>query len=421
MSVALYIAKRYFREKKRKGEKRVNSKGMFSGKNFIRFLTNLSMFGVSIGTAALIVVLSVFNGLEGLTKGMFRLYNPELKVSIKQGKSFEATPELTHKIEEIPYVAAVTKVIEDNALLKYKDEQLVVNVKGVDANFLTQTDLSEYLLQGELVLSQDNYPKMILGAGVAYQLSVQVNNKMVPLEVWYPKRDRKLSLNPERAFYRQSILPSGIFSLEQNYDFNNVIVPIEFMEKLLKYEGRLTSLEIKATEKDKVEEVKQNVGELLGSDFTIQTAEEQQATVLKAVKLERLFGFITFAVILGIASFNVFFSLAMLTIEKRKDIAVLLTMGATPKIIRSIFLLEGAMIAFIGGGVGLLIGFTICFVQQEFGVVTLGVATSVVEAYPVKLELLDFIFSGFTVIAITLIASIIPAQKAAKTSIAAQL
>lgn len=421
MKVALYIAKRYFRDKKERTEKSVKQKGVFTGKNFIRFLTNLSMFGVCIGTAALVVVLSVFNGLEDLTKGMFRLYNPELKVAIKQGKSFGITEELINDIKTIPFVEAVTEVIEDNALIRYRDEQLVVNVKGVDQSFFSQTDLSEYLIQGSLDLEKEGYPKIILGAGVAYQLSVQTDNQLIPVEVWYPKRDRKLSLNPDRAFYKQSIMPSGIFSLGQSYDFNNVIVPITFMEKLLKYEGRRTSLEIKTTQKDKIEEVKVEVQQLLGENFEVKTSEEQQASILKAVKVERLFGFITFAVILGIASFNVFFSLAMLTIEKRKDIAVLLTMGATPTLIRAIFLMEGGIIAFIGGGLGLFLGFLICLIQQEFGIVSLGVATSVVEAYPVAMQLEDFIFSALTVIVITLIAAIVPAQKASNVVIGEQL
>ncbi len=421
MNVALYIAKRYFREKKKKGESSGKHKGVFSGKNFIRFLTNLSMFGVSIGTAALVVVLSVFNGLEDLTKGMFRLYNPELRVTVKEGKSFEVTQKLIQEINRISFVNTVTEVIEDNALLKYNDEQLVVNVKGVSENFLTQTDLSEYLIQGNSTLTENEFPKMILGAGVAYQLSVQLNNRMVPLEVWYPKRDKKLSLNPEKAFYRQSILPSGIFSLDQNYDFNNVIVPLQFMEKLLKYEGRRTSLEIKLTQSKRVEEAKEKLEKLLGDGFEIKTAAEQQASILKAVKLERLFGFITFAVILGIASFNVFFSLAMLTIEKRRDIAVLFTMGATPWTIRSIFLVEGGIIAGIGGGIGLGLGFVICFLQQKFGIVSLGVATSVVEAYPVQMRVEDFGFSALTVVIITLIAALIPAQKASKIIIGEHL
>ncbi len=379
------------------------------------------MVGVCVGTAALVVVLSVFNGLEDLTRTMFRRYNPELKISATQGKAFEVPQGFVNRLERIPHVAAITEVIEDNALLRYQEEQLIVNAKGVSDNFLQQYDLSPYLVSGTIALYEGSTPRALLGAGVAYQLSVSLSNLMVPLQMWYPKRDRKLSLNPERAFYRQAILPAGIFALEQSSDYNAIIVPIAFMEELLKYEGRRTSLEVKVTSPTHLVEVQKEIRATLGDTFIVETAEEQQATVLRAVKIERLFGFFTFALILGIASFNVFFSLAMLAIEKRRDIAILFSMGATAALVRRIFLWEGLLIALIGGGLGLLLGFLICYIQQTFGIVKLGVTSSIVEAYPVKMQMADFVFSGITVIAITLLAAFLPAHKASKVSVSQHL
>ncbi len=415
LRVAFYFARRYFKEKGKKRHGHTPAKGVFVGRNFIRFLTNLSMLGVCIGTAALVVVLSVFNGLEDLTKGMFRRYNPELRIVAAQGKVFPYSEELHAQLRALPDVVAVTGVIEDNALLRYNEEQLVVTVKGVEDNFLQQYDLSDHLVQGEFALYEGNSPRAVLGAGVAYQLSVQINNAMIPLQIWYPKRDRKLSsLNPEAAFYREVILPSGMFSIEQSYDFSHVFVPIAFTEKLLKYEGQRSSLEIKTRSPNRIPAVKRAVEDLLGEGFLVQTAEEQQASVLRAVKIERLFGFITFALILAVASFNVFFSLAMLALEKRLDMQMLFAMGATPRLVRTIFLLEGTIIAFLGGGIGLLAGFLICSAQQHFGLVSLGVASSVVEAYPVKMHGLDFVLSGLTVVGITLLAAFFPARQAAR-------
>lgn len=419
--LAIYIARRYFIEKIRQKNKKRTKNSVFSGKNFVRFLTNLSMFGVCIGTAALIVVLSVFNGLETLTREQFSLHNAELKITATQGKSFPCDTLLLKQITALEGVEALTQVIEDNALIRYKTEQVVANVKGVSDNFLAQTKLEDCLIAGTFSLRQGTHPRMILGAGVAFQLSLNLADQMNPIQVWYPKRDRKLSLNPEKSFYRRAILPGGMFSLAQSYDFNNVLVPLNFMEKMLKYEGRRTSLEIKTTNSVSPEQLKPTLEHLLGNTYQIKTREEQQATILRAVKLERLFGFVTFALILAIASFNVFFSLAIVTIEKKRDIATLFTLGATPRLIRHIFLCEGLIIAILGGGTGLLLGFLVCLLQQQFGIVSLGVSSAVVDAYPVRMKTADFLFSALTVFLITLAAAYLPAQKASKLPIVPSL
>jgi len=390
---------------------------LFIGRNFISILSNISIFGVGIGTAALIIVLSVFNGLEELTRGMFRAYNAELKVSPKRGKSFTYTKDMRQKLINVDGIDAITEVIEDNALLKYGDAQIVANVKGVSENFIEQYDLEKQLVSGEIKLKENGVNLALLGIGIKYQLSIQLNNDLLALQIWYPKRDKKISLNPNNAFYRQSIFPGGVLSIDQQFDYNQVIVPLTFMEKLLKYEKRRTSLEIKANNRDNLSQIQKEIQNILGDEFQVHNEEEQQASILRAVKIERFFGYITFAFILGLASFNVFFSLAMLTIEKKKDISILLSMGASQSMIRSIFLMEGAIIGFIGGASGLLLGFIICFIQQEFGIISLGVNNPLVESYPVKMKFYDFFYTGFTVFFITIIASLIPARNSARTKI----
>ncbi|MFD2514051.1 ABC transporter permease [Pontibacter locisalis] len=407
MNVPFLIAKRYFFSRKKR--------------NIISIISNIAMIGVAVGSAALIIVLSVFNGLEDLIREIYSSFDPDLKITAVEGKSFETDTEFMNRIRNTPGVAVVSEIIEDNALLRYNDRQMVVKVKGVSENFFEQNEIAESIVEGDVQLEKDDTYHALIGRGVQYQLSIRPNNQFVPLQFLYPRNTKFNPLNPEGAFNSLNIVPGGVFAIERQYDDAYVFVPLNFAEELLEYGRRRTALELKVEEGFNIEQVKQDLKQVLGDSFKVQNSDEQHTSLLRAVKVEKLFVFITFAFILFIASLNIFFSLSMLVIDKKKDIAILASMGATAKTIRNIFLFEGALVALIGAAYGLTLGMLICNLQQTFGLVSMGMATSVVEAYPVKMEVEDFVLTGVAIIIITLLVSIRPARKAAAMSVTENL
>lgn len=372
------------------------------------------MIGVAVGTMALVIVLSVFNGLEDLIKGLYASFDAELKVEAAQGKSFAVDDAWLNSIRQIEGVAVLTEVIEDNALLRYKDNQVVGRIKGVSDNFLEQGRFSKGYLTGELSLGTERQPAAIVGRGIGYFLTVELGNDFDFLQVFYPKAARAGSIDPRNMYNRDVIKPVAYFSIDKQFDDEYVIVPLRFAENLLNYGNKRTALEIKVADGYNIAKVKQALKAQLGPDFLVRDTEEQHASLLLTIKLEKLFVFLTLTFILAVASFNIFFSLSMLAIEKKKDIAVLFAMGATEKLIRSIYIKQGAIIAFTGAVVGLALGFAVCWLQDNYGLVSLGVTSSIVDSYPVKMVWTDFLYTSISVVVITLLASYRPAVIASR-------
>lgn len=372
------------------------------------------MIGVAVGTMALIIVLSVFNGLEDLIKGLYASFDAELKIEAAKGKSFEAADTWLDSIRNTPGVAVLTEVIEDNALLRYRDNQIVARIKGVSKNFLHQDRFSQGYFYGEKSLGTETQPAAILGRGVGYFLTVDLENDFDLLQVFYPKSPRSGSIDPRNMYNRDVIKPVGYFSIEKQFDDEYVIVPLDFARQLLNYGNKRTSLELKVSEGYEIDEVKKELRSLLGNGFLVRDTDEQHAGLLLTIKLEKLFVFLTLTFILAVASFNIFFSLSMLAIEKKKDIAILFAMGATEKLIRTIYIKQGAIVAFSGAAVGLVLGFVICWLQDTYGMVSLGVTSSIVESYPVKMIWTDFLYTSLSVVGITFLASYRPALIASR-------
>jgi lipoprotein-releasing system permease protein len=362
--------------------------------------------------------MSVFNGLQEFTMDLYSAHNPEIRITPAQGKTFEINDSLLNVIRQVKGVKALTEIMEDNALLRYGENQLAVNVKGVSDNFLEQYQIQDnQLISGELIVKKEGTAYALIGAQVQTQLGVSLQDDMKPMICWYPRKQKKISLDPNNAFTRKAILPSGILSIDQYFDKSNIIVPIEFADELMSYGNKRTSLEIKTTDYKLVSSIQSELKNRLPTQFIIKNREEQQANIIKAVRIERLFVFIAFASILGIASFNIFFSLAMLAIEKQKDIAILFSMGASKKFIKRIFLAEGGLIAFIGTLIGLILGLLVCFTQQELGFIPLSPS----QPYPIKIILTDLIYIAITIVVITYIASFVPAKNATNLNISEQL
>lgn len=374
------------------------------------------MIGVAVGTMALVIVLSVFNGLEDLVKKLYASFDAELKIEAAMGKSFEVSEDWLDSIRNVPGVEVLTEVIEDNALLRYRDNQVVGKMKGVSDNFLEQGRFSEGHFTGEMSLGTESQPAALLGRGIGYFLSVDLSNEFDLLQVFYPRAPRSGSIDPRNMYKSDVIKPLGYFSIDKQFDDEYVIVPLGFARSLLDYGDKRTSLEIKIDDGYDIKKVKNALRSRLGKEFMVRDTDEQHASLLLTIKLEKLFVFLTLTFILAVASFNIFFSLSMLAIEKKKDIAVLFAMGATARLIKAIYIKQGVIIAFSGAAVGLLLGFVICWIQDKFGLVSLGVASSIVESYPVKMEWTDFLYTSISVVVITLLASYRPAIIASRVT-----
>jgi lipoprotein-releasing system permease protein len=405
MNFPFYIAKRYFFSRKKT--------------SFISLISIISMLGVGIGTMALVVVLSVFNGLEEFQRGLFKSFDADLKVSIIKGKHFDCPPQLLQKITKIEGIKSITQVIEENVLLRYRDAQMVVNLKGVDDSFLKEDRLKKAMIDGNLVLKDHGISNAIVGSGVAIKLGIDVDAFFTPLEVWFPQNTNAKTLDfyASDAFNKMSLIPSGVFSIEQQYDDNYIFAPLSFAQTLFDYTNERTSLEIQVNNDQSISRIQRAVKELLGNDFLIQSQDEQHASLLRAIKIEKLFVFLTLSFIIGIASFNIFFSLSMLAIEKKEDVKTLYAMGANASMIQKIFLAEGAIVAFSGAIVGLTLGFILCWLQQSYGLVSMGIVGALIDAYPVKMQFSDFFFTSIVVVIITLLASYFPAKRAANVAI----
>lgn len=372
------------------------------------------MIGIAFSTAALIIVLSVFNGLEGLLRSLYSSFDPEIKIELKKGKSFEVEPEFVAKLKAIEGVGIVTEVIEDFVYVRYRDADMVVTMKGVSDNFLDQHRLDNHLSDGRLVLKEKGIDYAIIGRGVQYALSVSVSESLHPLQVFYIK-NLKASMNPSELYTRKALEPGGVFSIEKNYDENYIFVPLQFAEDLLNYGNKRTSLEIQTTANADLKKVQKKIAQVVGDNFNVLTNEEQHQDLYRLLKIEKLFTFVALTLLILVASINIFFSLMMLALDKKKDISILFAMGGHTNLIRNIFLSEGTLIAFVGATTGLLLGGSICWLQDTFGLVGMGMENAIVSSYPVKMKMIDFLLTSLVIVSITILVSFYPARLAARS------
>ncbi len=399
MNLAPWIARRYFFSRKKR--------------SFISWLSILSMLGVGVGTMALVVVLSVFNGMEELNREIFKTFEADLTVSPKLGKRFAAPAALLDKVQAVAGVQAITRVAQDNALARYADGQTVVRLKGVDDNYLNQTALDSALLEGRLLLRQDGVNYAIVADGVRADLSISPADILTPLDILYPQNGKTLNaLNPD-IFNEQRLTVAGIFFIESRYD-NYVLAPLAVARNLFDYKpDEVTTLEIQLKPGANENQVKRALQAVVGEQLLVQNRDDLNLDLYRAIRVEKLFVAVTLALIILVASINIFFSLSMLVIEKKSDIQLMYALGATRNLIRNIFLTEGAIIALSGAFAGLILGIGLCLAQQTYGFVSMGMTSSIIDAYPVRLELNDILLTGALVILLTVLTSWFPAQRAA--------
>ncbi|MFO7878840.1 MAG: FtsX-like permease family protein [Bacteroidota bacterium] len=399
MNFPLYIAKRYLISKKRR--------------NVINIISGISVTGVGIGTMALIVVLSVFNGFDGLLKNLFYSFDPDLKITASEGKSFDADSALLNKLENHPGIAHFTKVIEENALLRYDDQQFIATLKGVDEHYIDVGGVDTMMSAGEFTLHEGGVPLAVAGQGVAYNLSLGIN-RHTPVKCFVPKRNARFTgsfMDASSAINQKNIYTAGYFSIQQDFDNQFVFVPLEFARDIFEYSTELTAIELKVAENADVEDVKASLKNVLGDKFQVQDRYEQHAFFYKIMASEKWAVFLILSFILLIASFNVIGSLTMLIIDKKEDIYTLRSLGADNKTISRIFLLEGWLITAVGAVTGLAFGALVAWIQIRFGVITLGTSGSfIIDAYPVAMRWQDFIAVFATVMLIGFLASWYPVR-----------
>lgn len=375
------------------------------------------MLVVALGTAALVIVLSVFNGLEGLIRTLYSTFDPEIKVALVSGRAFDKDSSMLEKIYALEGIDIVSEVLEENALVEHRDDRRVVKVKGVSDNFIRQGRMDSAIVEGDFVLFRGRRPYAVIGRGIQYSLNVGLNNDFYPLKISFPNNQKVLNPTANDMLISKFIPVSAVFAIEKQYDDNYIFTPLVFAEELFSLHGKISALEIKTKKGYRVSDVKKQLKKVLGEEFLVQDSDEQHASLLRAIKIEKLFVFIIFTFLLLIASVNIFFSLTMLSIEKKKDVAIILSLGAGRSMIKNIFLIEGLLIALTGAFAGLLLGFIICTLQQQFGLISMGMETSVVDAYPVKMNGLDFLYTGLIIVILTILLSYRPALQASKVSV----
>lgn len=392
-----------------------------AGNGLVHRIGLISLLSIALSTMALLLVLSTFNGLEDLLKSLFRSFDPDIKIVLKEGKSFAPDPVWMRQLREDQGVAKVVEVIEDNAMLRYGKRQIVAKVKGVSDDFTVESRLAPFIQQGSLQLRQDDIPLAILGVGIRHFLAIRLRDPSQSLQVLYPNNIKVGALMPSQLYSAARIVPGAIFSVERQFDDNYVIVPLDFAAQLMGMGNKRSALEVQVKPGHSFRMIQKRLRRFMPSGFAVLTRYEQQATLMRAIYIERLFVSLTLAFILVVASLNIFFVLSMLVMDKRRDIAVLYTLGATPTNIRWIFLLNGLMVALGGTIIGMATAWLLSWLQQQFGFITFGTETSLVDAYPVRRQLSDFVYTTIWVIVITFFAAYRPAQLASRTSLSAYL
>jgi len=392
-----YIAKRYIIAKK--------------SHNIINIISAISLGGIAVGTMALIIVLSVFNGFESLVTSLFNSFNPDIKIAVVAGKTFNFSSFPHDKVMHIQGVQYMTGCLEENALVKYKSKQHIVTIKGVTNEFEKTSDIKEMIIDGEYYLKKGSNNFAIVGQGVAYNLNLQLNDYENPLNLYAPKRTTSNSMNYEDAFNNLIIVPSGVFSIQQDFDSKYIIVPLNFARELFGYKDELSSLEIKTKSGYDNKKIQKEIQNIIGNKFSVKNRFEQEELLFKIMKSEKLAAFLILSFILLIAIFNVIGSLSMLIIDKNKDIIILQGLGADNRMVRKIFLTEGLILTISGAIIGLILGYVVCWLQQTFGLIKIPAAgTLVIDSYPVKMLLKDFINVLLIVLVVGFIAAWYPVK-----------
>lgn len=395
MNLSLRIARRYLFAKKTT--------------NAINIITGISVFGIAVGSAALLLVLSVFNGFEDLISSMYSNFNPDVKVLPLQGKTFEVDSTLLIKLRAIDEVKYVAQTLEETAFFEYKGSQDVGIVKGVDEYYLAVTHIDSTVQEGKYKLQEGEQELAVLGLGMRNKLQVNVDDLFTPMIVYMPK-SREVGMF-EQQFRRLSVYPSGTFIIQQEFNNQYVLTSLDFARALLDAGNVVSALEIKLNGGVNQARAAEKIRQVLGKDLTVKNRYEQEESFLKLMNIEKWLSFAIAGLMLVLVTFNMVGALWMVVLEKQKDISILKSMGASDNMIRNIFLNEGLLLCLLGVGIGFVLAIVTYLAQKFFSIVSIP-GNFVVDAYPISLRLLDFVVSAAVVLLIGFLASIPPAFRA---------
>ena len=396
MNLSLFIAARYLFARK--------------SHNVINIISAISAAGMAIGTAALILILSVYNGFDKIIKANMSDLDPDVLVTAAEGKHFVPEGEAWEALMDDRRVASITSVIEDNVFLRYHDKQAIARAKGVDGTFEEVSGLGAHLIDGTFTLMKGEVPQGAFGSALAYEIGVRTNF-VSPIEIYYPDRDSKISpTNPAAALHSAKVWPGSIFSISADTDKSLVIVPISVMRSLTGLESEVTGVELRLADGSdrSVRHFIKSLG--LGDAFTVRDRYQQHPSLYKMMRYEKLAIYMILIFVVLIIASNIFGSLSMLIIEKEDDMATLKAMGADDRLTRRIFVLEGWLISVLGLVIGLAIGIGLALLQQHFGLIKMP-GSYIISSYPVDLHFSDVLWTVLGVASIGLLISFLSARK----------
>ncbi len=398
MNLPLKFARRYLFAKK--------------STNAINIISGIAVGGIAVGTAAIILILSVFNGFEDLIKSLYGSFNPDIKVTVIEGKVFTPEEGTIKKIKAIDGVSEVSQTLSEVSFFEYGESQDFGILKGVDAAFDSVSKVDENIIRGEYFTQDEEMSYAVIGAGMEYKLSMVVGDQSQSLGVYMPNRKKRTIGfgSPTDVFKRRFLPPVGVFAIQQEFDDNYIITSLDFVQDILSYRnGEIGALEVKVTENANTDNILTAIKKIVGKDFEVKDRYQQEEAFFKLMNMEKWMAYAVISFALLLLAFNIVGALWMLVLDKKKDIAILKSMGATDNLVRNIFLSEGLALSFFGAMIGYVFAIIIYILQKTIGIVKLsGGANLLIDTYPIDIKIFDFVLVFFTVMFIGFLAAWLP-------------
>ena len=382
--------------------------------NAVPVLSRISMVAIAVGSCAMIVLFSVFNGFEHLVKDLYKAFYPDIRISTVKGKFFVLDEQKIARIKGIEGVECISYVIEDQVYARTdNNDDKVATIKGIDRNFVKVNDVLPYITDGRDSVTAGDIPTAIVGEQIARQMGMDPNSAFSKLIMYYPNAHAtNVVLDPASAFRKAEVKVDGVFQVQEEFDNKYILASLPLVQYLLQQEGKYSSVEIKLVAGANLEDIKQQIQQIVGNTLRTQTRFEQNKTLYMVMRTEKWAVYAILLLVLLIASFNMIGALSLLVLEKQKDMAILRAMGAQPGDVRRIFISEGILWSLTGGLSGLLLGCLLCFGQQQFQWIKLPRGAFVIEAYPVRIEPMDLVLIICTIALVGLMAAWFPAVRA---------